>query len=815
MQSYVRDGASVVFDGNPILLATMMLAVLVVPGACFAWLIGSRLRDAVIVALPVTAGLWGTTAAVFGALNIAFTAPTVAVATAVYCGLALALRVGLALRKRARRNSATQAGVDAPLGEEHSTEAALPPEPQPAAAQTADEQQPATSRLRTFGQRAFTVGVPLVGVITAICLMFARALRMFAGQPHGIAQVFQGWDVQWHANVIRFIMDERVASATHMGKLQYVVDQREMFYPSGWHSMVFVAAQVLNLSPIVAVNLASFVLPATGFAVSSAVLGWLAAGRVGGSRANRVDVLQVLAAALAPVIVAGMLSVLYIGLFVGAWPYVAALSLIGAVLWAFVQIPRRPSTVVVAAFALIGSTMMHPAPSAVVALMLVFWWFGAGVWRRFAVGRWARLRGAVRSMLWMGVAGALALVVLVPQFVLGSQVVSDVTSYGHGVNIPAKFAWSQVLMLQTEHVWEYGIDWWLLALIALGLLVVLWRRAVWVVALYALLVSIAVASLTKLPGLFGEVVQRLGSLHYNATHRLQIPVAMLAGVLAAVALAALLLGVVWLLALVVRPLRQSGVGVAVVSSVLAVAAAVLIVVAGQGPREDAYQQRLAGSYVVPGVIEDSEFVAYDWLAEQPYAYDGLIVTNPDQGAGWMYAYNGLPSLHRHYLWPAQDTDAAFFTFWYLDRVGEGVDEDADGSVDQGANPAELGSSTPLPAQEPNIVDEVLRELNVHYVVMSPPGYWPGNLKVASQQQEALFATAGLVPVFQLENTVIYAVRAAFTEDELQRVLADSPHPPVGPAPSPEGLSEAGPIDLRPQAWRFEAGRVLPQGGSEQ
>jgi hypothetical protein len=151
------------------------------------------------------------------------------------------------------------------------------------------------------------------------------------------------------------------------------------------------------------------------------------------------------------------------------------------------------------------------------------------------------------------------------------------------------------------------------------------------------------------------------------------------------------------------------------------------------------------------MVDEHDLRAFRWLSEQPHAYSGLIYTNPDEGSGWMYATDGLPSTSRHYLTTGVAAPLTLSLFHTIDQAGI----------------------------NPN-VDDMLAELGVNYVYVSPPNYW--GFQPPNSNMLELDATPGLVKVYNDSQVRIFAVRAAFTDAELARILEDSPFPPQARTP---------------------------------
>ena len=147
------------------------IAFFLLPGFLIALVSGMRAPAAAAAALPVTFGVIGMSAWMWGLTSAPFNLWTYGVSLALALGAAAVWRFAIA-RTRERR----------PL-------------------------DPAWM-------------LPAAGVAAGAWLCTADRLHWLQRAPNGVYNVVQGWDSQWHANAVRFIMDTGVASPTRMGELQ-------------------------------------------------------------------------------------------------------------------------------------------------------------------------------------------------------------------------------------------------------------------------------------------------------------------------------------------------------------------------------------------------------------------------------------------------------------------------------------------------------------------------------------------------------------------------------------------------------------------
>ena len=165
--------------------------------------------------------------------------------------------------------------------------------------------------------------LPAAGVGVGAFMAASDRLRWLERMPNGVFNIVQGWDVQWHANLVRFIMDDGIASATRMGELQNVESQLKLFYPSAYHAGIALFGETAGLDPIPALNIASAVLPALALPVTLACLAFAFLRSTG--------VTAQIAAALAAIMGYAAPQLFWIPDYVGMWPYLLAVALTGTV----------------------------------------------------------------------------------------------------------------------------------------------------------------------------------------------------------------------------------------------------------------------------------------------------------------------------------------------------------------------------------------------------------------------------------------------------------------------------------------------------
>lgn len=189
-----------------------------------------------------------------------------------------------------------------------------------------------------------------------------------------------------------------------------------------------------------------------------------------------------------------------------------------------------------------------------------------------------------------------------------------------------------------------------------------------------------------------------------------------------------------------------------------------------------YASRSATEQRYDKLVDQHDRNAFDWLAQQPNAYDGRIFTNANEGSGWMYALNGLPSLSRHY------SDPSF----------------RDTATNQLLETMDLAGSL-------SWTDNALERLGVNYVYVSPPPAW--GFQPFKRALLDAYDAPGLALVYADRQVRIYAVRAQFTQQQIDQMITDSPFPPTSLQAFTRESEEPG--YLRRQAPGVAIGRTSP------
>lgn len=712
-------------------------AVFVVPGTIFSWVSGLKLPWALASSIPVSFGTFGLAAWLLGQVDIRFDLTSYLLIFFCFVVLAGLWRLGFLLVDRRR-----QIRQQTPA--------------------TAEPTEVSTSALKTHQRQGGILDpawlLPAAGVVTGMALFLTKGMEFLGRTPGQLENIVQGWDVHWHASMVRWIMEEGIADPTRMGELRNLEDQTALYYPSGWHTGAFLAGDLANLSPIAAINVVSIVLPGIALPLSVAMIAWKMVGGKG--------LTAQLAAGIAAIAVVASPVLMWIGSYVGAWPYLAAIAVSGTVLALFMHVPYRPVAVFSAAVSFMGLVQLHPAAVTIVLMGLALWWLFYLVWvpasSSRAIGSSAvsatgkKILARVRDIGWLALAGLIGAGVLLPQLLSGSEETEDVSAYTAFEDISRGEAWRTSLFMETRHTdafpdFDPTLVLWLAAIGAVALVV--WRRNLWAPAFYGLSLWITANSLTPVGQPWAEWLDIIGSLHYSTAHRLVMPVALFTFAAAGVGVAV----IIRLISL--APVKQWTPWTTIISVSLGL-------LAGWGTVRwvdtDEVMEGAEWSINAPRIdnrmVSSVDLRAFDWLAQQPGAFDGLIMGEPADGHGWMYAYNGLPSVMRHYTWPSR-TEAGFVNMLYW-------------------HPPLLGVGNHGDPEQSNDVDYAAAEMGVKFYFVSPGSFW-GFQEPPWQMLDGLWGTPGVTPIYLDKNVSIFAVNQEFSDAELSRMRA--------PGNSPEDL----------------------------
>jgi hypothetical protein len=381
--------------------------------------------------------------------------------------------------------------------------------------------------LARFGDREAEVLAPARGpaLVVAAGVLLGAALILLAavkGLPNW-QSIPSNWDSVWHANTIRWILDTGQASPTHMGELRNVETHAALYYPSAFHALGAVLAQLTGAAPTTAYTLSSLAAAVWLFPLSAAVLTWQL---LGGGRATPWRTAG--AAATAAALSAAFTSVPYVEFDTASMPNMAAY---GIAVPAFVLITsslRHRDRIPLAVLALIGVFSVHITGGVVVVTFVIAWWLLDALWRP--------VLGRVRDFVTLVCIAAPTLAVLLPQFLGVLQQAEIITGHAFLTHQGRKKALFDAIVQHTRHLNDYPIQNLLIALAAAGFVLLLIKRIWWPAAVWALLVVSIVHSSAPFGGPIGAITGKYSDLFYSDPRRLSAVVTMLLTPMAGVAL---------------------------------------------------------------------------------------------------------------------------------------------------------------------------------------------------------------------------------------------------------------------------------------
>ncbi|HUO38886.1 MAG TPA: DUF6541 family protein [Mycobacterium sp.] len=532
------------------------------------------------------------------------------------------------------------------------------------------------SRMADRGAEARSISAwPAITVSAGVALGAAIiGWAAVTGMPHW-QSVPSTWDAVWHANTIRYMLDTGQASSTQMGALRNVETHATLYYPSTFHALAAVLSQLTGWAPTTAYTLSSLAAAMWLFPVSAAALTWhLLRSRAGQWRTAG-------AAAAAAALSASFSALPYVEFDTAAIPNLAAYGIAAPTMVLIVSALRHRDRVPVAVLALIGVFSVHTTGGVVVALFLAAWWLFDGLWHPVR-GR----RGDVLTLLAIATP---AILVLLPQFVGIMRQADIIIGHEFVTHEGKKRALFEAVFQHTRHLNDFPVQYPLIALAAIGGLILLARRIWWPPAAWLLLVVSIVHSSAPFGGPVGSLAGRFSDFFYSDPRRLSAVITLLLAPMAGVALVTIASAAVdRVRRFVDRPAAMPSRAWYAVTAALLVAGSV-----GYAWHYFPRHRYLIGDKYDSVMIDRKDLQAMAYLAALPGARDTMIGDANTDGTAWMYAVAGLHPLWTHYDYPVQQGPGYYrFIFWaYAD--------DAD--------------------FDPRVADAV-RALNIRYVLTSTP-----------------------------------------------------------------------------------------------
>ena len=498
--------------------------------------------------------------------------------------------------------------------------------------------------------------VVLAGVLLGAGLIAFAAIR---GIPHW-QSIPSTWDSVWHANTIRFILDTGQASPTHMGELRNVETHDALYYPSTFHALAALQSQLTGASATTAYTLNSLAVAVWLFPVSAAALTW--------HLLRRRDVCQWQAAgsaAAAAALAASFTAVPYVEFDTASMPNLAAYGLAVPTMLLIASCPRHRDRIPLAVLALLGVFSVHITGGVVTVLFVIAWWLCDGLWHP--------VRGRLPDFLALAAVAGPTVVLLLPQFVgvlAQAEIIAGHTFVTHEGKKKALF---DAVVQHTRHLNDYPIQNALVALAAIGFVILVIRRMWWPVAVWLLLVFSIIHSSAPFGGSVGSATAVFSDLFYSDPRRLSAVVTLLLAPMAGIALFTLTSAA---LAGLRRLLPRFG-----PRAVQAATAVVLVAVSiGMAWHYFPRHRYLIGEKYDQVMIDDGDLEAFAYLATLPDAHDTLVANANIDGTAWMYAVAGLHPMWTHYDYPQQQGPGPnrFIMWAYADdadtdpRVAEAV-----------------------------------------------------------------------------------------------------------------------------------------------
>ncbi|GAB3000661.1 membrane protein [Mycobacterium bourgelatii] len=609
------------------LVATLLL---VIPGALIAWLARLPWPISIAAGPALTYGTVGLAIVPFGAIGIPWNALTALAALGVVLFLAAVFRVVL---ERYR---------------DHDAEA-----------------------LAATRWPALCVGA---GVVVGATLIGCAAV---AALPHW-QSIPSTWDSVWHANTIRSILDTGQASPTHMGELRNVETHARLFYPSTFHALAAVLAQLTGAAPTTAYTLSSLAAAIWLFPSSAAALAWHL------MRPHTTLWATAGCATAAAGLAASFTAVPYVEFNTAATPNLAAYGIAAPTMVLIVSALRHRDRIPIAVLALIGVFSVHTTAGVIAVVFVAAWWLVDGLRRP--------VRGRVSDMVALLLIVGTTALAKVPQVIGILEQAEIIAGHSFVSHEGKKRALLRAVLQYTRHLSDYPIQYTLLVLAAVGAVILLVKRVWWPLAVWLLLVGSVVYSAAPFGGVIGALIRRFSDSFYSDPRRLSAAITLLLTPMAGIGLFML---VAWVAnatrgLLARRNLRIWGSPAWNAACAMVVIGASIVGAWHYFPRH----RFLLGEKYDQVMIDDKDLEAMAYLATLPGARETLIGNANTDGTAWMYAVAGLHPLWTHYDYPQQLGPGYHrFIFWaYAD------DADGDPRVAQAVQALDIRyvlTSTPV------------------------------------------------------------------------------------------------------------------------
>ena len=489
------------------------------------------------------------------------------------------------------------------------------------------------------------------------------------------------WDAVWHANTVRFILDTGQASSTHMGELRNVETHQPLYYPSVFHALTSVYCQLTGAAPTTGYTVSSLAASVWLFPTSAAMLTW----HLLRPRTEHAAGVAATAAALS----ASFTSVPYVEFGTAAMPNLAAYGVAIPTYVLVTSTLAHRDRIPAAVLALVGVFSVHLTGGFVVILFAAAWWL-MDAW-------WHPVRGRVTDLLTLAAAAVPALLILAPQFIGVAQQADIIAGHAFPSFKTVKQGVIDALLLHTRHLNDFPIQYGLVALSAIGMAILLYKKIWWPPVIWLVLTIATIYSGAPFHNFLGSAIQQYSQFFYNDPRRLSAVVTMLVTPMAAVAVFALVVGAAAVARRVVTGTFARGAGAVWVSAIVVLLALTTTLTA----RHYLYRHLvLFGDKYDSVIVNQKDLDAFAHLATLPGARTTLIGDSNVDGTAWMYAVADLHPLWTHYDFPQQIGPGYYrFIFWAY------ADADALPNV---------------PEEKLALVPEAIQALNIRYILTSAP-----------------------------------------------------------------------------------------------
>ena len=299
------------------------------------------------------------------------------------------------------------------------------------------------------------------------------------------------------------------------------------------------------------------------------------------------------------------------------------------------------------------------------------------------------VRGRLADLLSLGLVVVPTTVILAPQFIGVAHQADIIAGHAFPSFKTVKQGVIDALFLHTRHLNDFPIQSGLVALSAIGMAILLYKRIWWPPALWLLLTVATIYSGAPFHNPLGATIEVFSQFFYNDPRRLTAVVTMLVTPMAGIAVFAMVAGAVAGAKCLTARFAKPPAAVWVWATVLLVAMTTVLTA-----RHYLYRHLvLFGDKYDSVIIDQRDLMAMAYLAELPGAHDTLIGDSNIDGTAWMYAVADLHPLWTHYDFPQQTGPGYYrYIFWASARKG---------------------------VSDPKVV-EAIKALNIRYILTSAP-----------------------------------------------------------------------------------------------